>query len=141
MEKYVSESAAETVEIAKKFAQRLKAEDAVLYQGELGAGKTYFTKGIAEYFHIDEEVTSPTFSLINEYYGEINIFHFDLYRINGFDDLYAIGFFDYFDRNGIFCVEWSENIPSLSDYFGSVYNVMINKIAEQRREIIIEKVK
>ncbi len=141
MEKYISNSTADTVKIGTDFAQRLKANDGVLYKGEMGAGKTYFTKGIAKAFGITEEVTSPTFALINEYYGKINIFHFDLFRIDSFDDLYGVGFFDYFDRNGVLCVEWSENIPDLADSFETVYQVAINKTGEESREIIIEQIK
>lgn len=141
MEKYISNSAAETVKIAEQFASCLNVNDGVLYNGEMGAGKTYFTKGIAKYFGIDEDVTSPTFALINEYYGNINIFHFDLYRINSFEDLYGIGFYDYFDRNGILCVEWSENIPDLADFFENAYSVSITKTGDESREIIIDKIK
>lgn len=144
MERFISNSAAETVKIGEQFANRLKANDGVLYKGEMGAGKTYFTKGIARFFGITEEVTSPTFALINEYYGSsVNIFHFDLYRIGGFEELYGIGFFDYFDRNGIFCVEWSENIPDLADSFdnANVYTVSINKTGDESREILIDKIK
>ncbi|MCM1299704.1 MAG: tRNA (adenosine(37)-N6)-threonylcarbamoyltransferase complex ATPase subunit type 1 TsaE [Firmicutes bacterium] len=141
MEKYISNSAAETVKIGEEFAGRLKPNDGVLYNGEIGAGKTYFTKGIARFFGIAEEVTSPTFALINEYCGNINIFHFDLYRINGFEELYGIGFFDYFDRNGILCVEWSENIPDLADSFENAYSVSIKKTGDESREIFIDKIK
>lgn len=141
MEKYISHSPSDTVMIGSDFAQRLKANDGILYKGEMGAGKTYFTKGIAKSLGITEEVTSPTFALINEYYGKINIFHFDLFRIDSFDDLYAIGFFDYFDRNGVLCVEWSENIPDLADSFNTVYQVTISKTGEESREITIEKIK
>ncbi|MDE7281733.1 MAG: tRNA (adenosine(37)-N6)-threonylcarbamoyltransferase complex ATPase subunit type 1 TsaE [Ruminiclostridium sp.] len=141
MEKYISNSPSDTVKIGTDFAERLKANDGVLYRGEMGAGKTYFTKGIAKAFEITEEVTSPTFALINEYYGKINIFHFDLFRIDSFDDLYAIGFFDYFDRNGVLCVEWSENISDLAQSFDTVYQVTISKTGEDSREITIEKIK
>ena len=141
MEKYISQSIADTEKIAFKFAKRLKADDTVLYTGEMGAGKTYFTKGIAKFFGVTEEVTSPTFALINEYYGDINIFHLDLFRISSFDDLYAIGFFDYFGRNGILCIEWSENISFDMDYPAGVYRVSIGKTGDTSREITIEKVK
>lgn len=141
MKRFISNSTADTVKIAFEFAKRLKAGDGVLYKGEMGAGKTYFTKGIAKAFGINEEITSPTFALINEYYGNVNIFHFDLFRISDFDELYAIGFYDYFDRNGILCIEWSENIPTLSDYFETAYEVSINKLGDESREIIIEKIK
>ena len=99
MEKFFSECVNDTEKIAFDFAKKLKADDVVLYRGEMGAGKTYFTKGIAKYFGINDEVTSPTFALINEYCGKINIFHFDLFRISSFDELYSIGFFDYFLKN------------------------------------------
>lgn len=141
MKKYTSGCVSDTVAIAEEFAKCLKAGDGVLYRGEMGAGKTYFTKGIARRFGITDEVTSPTFALINEYYGEVNIFHFDLFRITGFEDLYGIGFFDYFDRNGILCIEWSENIPSLSDCFESAYEVSILKTGEESREITVKKIK
>ena len=141
MKKFISNSVSDTVQIAEEFAECLKAGDAVLYKGEMGAGKTYFTKGIAKRFGITEEVTSPTFALINEYYGNTNIFHFDLFIITVFDDLYGIGFFDYFDRNGVLCIEWSENVPGLYDYFDTAYEVEINKTGDESREIIIEKIK
>lgn len=141
MEKYISNSPGDTVRIGTDFAERLKANDGVLYRGEMGAGKTYFTKGIAKAFEITEEVTSPTFALINEYYGKINIFHFDLFRIDSFDDLYAIGFFDFFDRNGVLCVEWSENIPDLAQSFDRVFEVTITKTGEESREITVEEIK
>lgn len=139
-ERFVSHSTAETEAIAERFAARLKPNDGVLYTGEMGAGKTYFTKGIAKYFKIDSEVTSPTFALINEYCGEVSIFHFDLFRISDFDELYAIGFYDYFDRNGILCIEWSENIPDISEEFETAYRVSIVKTGAESREIIVEKV-
>lgn len=141
MEKFFSNSTADTVRIGEEFAERLKAGDTVLYKGEMGAGKTYFTKGIAKAFGITEEVTSPTFALINEYYGDVNIFHFDLFRISGLEELYGIGFFDYFDRNGILCIEWSENVSGLCDYLNTVYEVSIVKTGDESREIAVEKVK
>lgn len=141
-ESFISNSAKETVTIASElFAPRLKAGDGVLYRGEMGAGKTYFTKGIAKHFGITEEVTSPTFALINEYYGDVNIFHFDLFRISDLDELYSIGFYDYFDRNGVICVEWSENIPELEELFDTVYQVSILKTGDEAREITVEKIK
>lgn len=139
MEKYLSQSVGETIDIAANFAQRLKPGDCVLYTGEMGAGKTHFTKGIAKFFGVDGEVTSPTFALVNEYIGDVSVFHFDLFRINTYDDLYAIGFFDYLDRNGVLCVEWSENIGGLADNLESVYFVDIKKLGETEREITITK--
>ena len=137
---YETNSTEETIAAAKRFAALLHAGDAVLYTGEMGAGKTHFTKGIAEYFGIDDGVASPTFAIVNEYTGgTLDIFHFDLFRINTYDDLYATGFFDYFDRGGIICIEWSENIPSLADNIESVWFVDIAKTGENSRKITIEK--
>lgn len=137
---FISNSVEETIAIAEKFAEQLKIGDTVLYTGEMGAGKTHFTKGIAKHFGIEKGVSSPTFALVNEYIGNnTNVFHFDLFRINSYDDLYAIGFFDYFDRDGILAVEWSENISNLSDYLENVWLVDIAKTGDESRSIIIKR--
>lgn len=137
---YNSNSVDETIGIAEKFAEQLKIGDTILYTGEMGAGKTHFTKGIAKHFGIDKGVSSPTFALVNEYIGtDVNVFHFDLFRITTYDDLYAIGFFDYFDRDGILAVEWSENISNLSDYLENVWLVDISKTGENSRTITIKR--
>ena len=138
--KYISQSEQETREIAKKVAEKLKPGDVILFTGEMGAGKTAFTKGLAEYFGTDEEVSSPTFALVHEYPAkypnDVPIFHFDLYRIYGFDDLYAVGFFDYLDRGGIIAVEWSENVPELENELESVIRIDICKRqSDNEREI------
>lgn len=137
---YTSNSVEETISIAEKFAEQLKIGDTILYTGEMGAGKTHFTKGVAKYFGIEKGVSSPTFALVNEYIGEkTSVFHFDLFRINTYDDLYAIGFFDYFDRGGVLAVEWSENINGLSDYLDNVWLISIEKTGENSRLITINK--
>ena len=132
----------ETMDWAEKFAGRLNPGSVVLYKGELGAGKTHFTKGIARHFGIDErEVSSPTFTIVNEYNGPagLRMFHFDLYRINNFDDLYATGFFDYLDGSSIICAEWSENIPGLANELEGAFIVDIQKTGDNSRRITIEK--
>lgn len=134
---FVTKSENETRELAKRLAEKLRAGDVILYSGEMGAGKTAFTKGIAEYFGTEEEVTSPTFALIHEYPGRVPIFHFDLYRIADYDELYAIGFFDYLDRGGILAVEWSENIPELAEELENVININIQKLSENERRISV----
>lgn len=137
---YTSNSVEETIAIAEKFAERLRIGDTILYTGEMGAGKTHFTKGVAKHFGIEKGVSSPTFALVNEYIGEkANVFHFDLFRITTYDDLYAIGFFDYFDRGGILAVEWSENINGLSDYLDNVWLINIEKTGENSRLITVTK--
>ncbi len=135
--KYISNSEDETRNIARKVAERLRSDDVILFSGEMGAGKTAFTKGLAEYFGTDEEVSSPTFALVHEYPGKIPIFHFDLYRISGLDDLYAIGFFDYLDRGGICVIEWSENVPELENELENVIKIDIKKLSENGRELNI----
>lgn len=137
---FETNSVEETLKAAEQFAEQLKAGDVVLYTGEMGAGKTHFTKGIARHFGIEQGVASPTFALVNEYHGEkMSVFHFDLFRIDTFDDLYAIGFFDYLDRGGILAVEWSENIPALAEELESVWTVDIEKIGENSRKFTILK--
>lgn len=135
---FVSHSPGETEEFAERLAEKLKPGDVILYKGDLGAGKTTFTKGIAKTLGITETVTSPTFALLNEYYGSIPLFHFDLYRIKTVDDLYAIGFFDYLDRGGIIAAEWSENIPELENELFNVIKIKIEKLSENERRIIYD---
>lgn len=133
----VTKSENETRTFAKEVAEKLRAGDVILYSGEMGAGKTAFTKGLAEYFGTEEEVTSPTFALVHEYPARIPIFHFDLYRISGFDELYAVGFYDYLDRGGVIAVEWSENVPDLEDELENVIKVCIEKLSENERRITV----
>lgn len=113
MRTITSHHVAETEKIGAEFAKTLRAGDVVAYRGGLGAGKTAFTRGIASVLAPDAEVASPTFTIAHEYEGEVPIFHFDMYRISGYDDLYNIAFFDYLERGGIVLIEWSENIEDL----------------------------
>ena len=98
---YISRSPEDTARISAEIATQLRAGDIILYEGDMGAGKTTFTKGLAAALGITDPVTSPTFALVNEYTeGRLPLFHFDLYRIDSYDDLYAIGFLDY-HRGGV----------------------------------------
>lgn len=135
--KLISQSEQETRDAARQIAEKLEPGDVILFTGEMGVGKTAFTKGLAEYFGTDEEVSSPTFALVHEYPGRVPVFHFDLYRIFGFDDLYAIGFFDYLDRGGILVVEWSENVPELENELESVIKIDIRKLTDDVRQISV----
>lgn len=137
MTEYITNCEEETFAAAEKIASKLKAGDIILYKGEMGAGKTAFTKGIAKYLEVDEEVTSPTFALVHEYSGKLPLFHFDLYRISSYDDLYAIGFFDYLGRGGIIAAEWSENISGLEKELGDVITIHIEKLSESGRKITV----
>ncbi|MDE7360799.1 MAG: tRNA (adenosine(37)-N6)-threonylcarbamoyltransferase complex ATPase subunit type 1 TsaE [Oscillospiraceae bacterium] len=134
---FITNGEEETRAAAAEIAKRLNRGDVILYEGEMGAGKTAFTKGLAEYFGTDSEVTSPTFALVHEYTGRVSIFHFDLYRISGYDDLYAVGFFDYLDRGGIIAAEWSENVEGLEDELENVVKIRIDKLSENGRKITV----
>lgn len=108
---FISHSAEETIEWAKRFAQTLQAGDTVLLEGNMGAGKTMLAKGIAAGMGIAEEVTSPTYAYVNDYEGRL--FHFDCYRITSEAQALGLGFADYFEQGAICLVEWSENIKGL----------------------------
>ncbi len=139
MVEYITNSYEETFRTARETAMKLKKGDVVLFRGEMGAGKTAFTKGIADYFGVKDTVTSPTFALVHEYYGgSLPIFHFDLYRISGFDELYSIGFYDYPDRGGIIIIEWSENVEGLSDEFPESVTIEITKLSDNGRKITVK---
>ena len=105
---YLSRSEAETEALGQAIAARLRPGDVVAYTGDLGAGKTAFTRGLARGLGCTGRVTSPTFTIVNEYNGPVPLFHFDLYRLAGEDDLFDIGWEDYLDRGGVCAVEWSE---------------------------------
>lgn len=107
---YLSHSEEETEQLGERLGQALSPGAVVAYTGGLGMGKTAFTRGLARGLGCTERVTSPTFTLVNEYPGRIPLFHFDVYRLSGSDTLYDIGWDDYLDRGGVCAVEWSENI-------------------------------
>lgn len=109
MTELVSNSAAETERIGERLASTLKGCEVIALFGGLGMGKTAFTRGLARGLGVEEGVSSPTFALVNEYTGKFHIYHFDMYRVHDWDDLYSTGFFDYLD-NGVLVIEWSENI-------------------------------
>ncbi len=112
MVEVISNSPVETEAFAYKLGSVLTGGETVAYFGGLGMGKTRFTAGLAKGMGIDEDVSSPTFSLVHEYHGEKVLYHFDMYRITTFDDLCSTGFFDYLDWGGVLAVEWSENIEN-----------------------------
>ena len=136
MNKIITTSPEETIEFAKKIGAVLKKGDVIAYKGGLGAGKTTFTRGLAMGAGLEDEGYSPTFALINEYTGDVNIYHFDMYRIENTDDLETTGFFDYPMEDSIFVIEWSENIiDALPE---NTIFIQINRIDDETREIIIE---
>lgn len=131
-----STSEEETIAAGKSFAKKLKAGDIVRLEGELGAGKTHFVKGIASYFGIPEDkVSSPTFTIVNEYNGDISLFHFDCYRILRIEDAIEIGTEEYLFGDGISVIEWASKIEELLPK--DVIVVKFKHINENERNISI----
>lgn len=128
---FISTSREQTEAFAKEYAKTLRAGDVVLLDGDMGAGKTVFAKGVAEGLGIDEEVTSPTYAYMNDYDGRL--FHYDCYRIESPEQAEALGLADYFDMGGICLIEWAQNIAPLLPRV--VKRVRIKKLDETRREI------
>jgi tRNA threonylcarbamoyladenosine biosynthesis protein TsaE len=138
MIKITTHSPEETIRAGEKLGSLLGPGDMIAYKGGLGAGKTTFTRGIAIGLGLGDNVTSPTFALVNEYRGDkMNLYHFDMYRIENGDDLESTGFYDYpFEENAA-VIEWSENIVEfLPD---STIYVTIDTLGENEREITIEE--
>ena len=131
MEIFISNNREETQAFAKNYAKTLKAGDTVLLDGDMGAGKTVFAKGVADGLGIQEEVTSPTYAYMNDYDGVL--FHYDCYRIESVEQAERLGLADYFDMGGICLVEWSQNIAPLLPK--QVKRVQIKKLDENKREI------
>ena len=110
MKKFISNSENETKQIGKEFAKSLKTGDVVVLTGDLGSGKTKFTEGVLSFFGLEDEISSPTFTIVNEYVkDDVAIFHFDVYRLEDVDEFYAIGGEEYFEK-GICLIEWGELI-------------------------------
>ena len=106
----ISNSENETIELGKRIASQLKKGTVVVLTGDLGSGKTKLTEGILKYFGLENEISSPTFTIVNEYYTEnLNIYHFDVYRLTDIDEFYAIGGEEYFEK-GACIIEWGELI-------------------------------
>jgi len=138
MEIYQTHNEQETEFLGEALAHRLEAGSVVAYTGGLGAGKTTFTRGLARGLGCKNRVTSPTFTIVNEYEGDIPLFHFDMYRLGNEDELFDIGWEDYLGRGGVCAVEWSERFPAALPP-GSV-KVTISRCPENEdwREITIE---
>ena len=133
---YISTSPKETEAIGMALGKVLPAGTVLAYEGDLGAGKTAFTRGLAKGLGATEQVTSPTYTIVNEYLGgRIPLFHFDMYRLRSSDDLFDIGWEDYLDRGGICAVEWSENV---ADAMEDAVTITIEKLGEDSRRITIE---
>lgn len=134
-----SESEKNTEAIGERVARALPEGSVVIAMyGDLGAGKTAFVRGLSRGLEVEGHVVSPTFTIVNEFYGKRDLFHFDMYRLGSADELFDIGWDDYLSRNGVCAVEWSENVPEAFD--GSEIRVTIEKLSDTRRQITIEGV-
>lgn len=135
---YISNSAKQTEEIAEILSKELNGGEIIAFKGGLGMGKTCFTRGLAKGLGFSGEVTSPTFALVNEYRGgRLDLFHFDMYRISTWEDLYSTGFFEYLDEGGVLAVEWSENIEAALE--DKIIFVEFRKTADNTREITVRR--
>ena len=133
---YITNSPAETEAVGAALAAVLRSGTVIAYRGDLGAGKTAFTRGLARGLGYGEPVTSPTYTIVNEYLGgRLPLFHFDMYRLASSDDLWDIGWEDYLERGGICAVEWSENVDDAME--NAIY-ITIFKIGAESRRIVIE---
>ena len=133
---YITGSPEETEAVGAALGRVLTPGSVVAYRGDLGAGKTAFTRGLARGLGCTDTVTSPTYTTVNEYLsGRIPLFHFDMYRLRSSDDLWDIGWEDYLERGGVCAVEWSENV---ADAMENAVTVNLEKLGENTRRITIE---
>ena len=136
-EQFITHSPEETAALAQRMAQDLKGGEVIAFTGGMGAGKTAFTRGLARGLGIEDAVTSPTYTIVNEYPGKIPLFHFDMYRLSSSEDLFDIGWEDYLARGGVIAVEWSERVD---DVLEDALKVVIHRDPEcdDGRRITIE---
>ena len=137
MEKYITSSPEETEKLGHALGKMLRGGEVIAYRGGLGMGKTCFTRGLAAELGYTGEGTSPTFALINEYLGgRLPLYHFDMYRISGWEDLYSTGFFEYLEQGGVIAAEWSENIENALPE--NTVTVSFRALGDEKRAIIID---
>ncbi len=133
---FITHSPEETEALGQRLGEKLPSGTVLAYRGDLGAGKTAFTRGLARGLGYAQPVTSPTYTIVNEYLGgRLPLFHFDMYRLRSAEDLFDIGWDDYLDRGGICAVEWSENVWSALE---SPLVISIEKLGENTRKITVE---
>ena len=133
---YTTHSPTETEALGAALGRVLTPGTVIAYRGDLGAGKTAFTRGLARGLGYADPVTSPTYTIVNEYLGgRLPLFHFDMYRLRSSEDLWDIGWDDYLDRGGVCAVEWSENVE---DALEDALTVTIEKLGEDSRRITVE---
>ena len=133
---YITHSPQETEAVGEALGKILKPGTVIAYKGDLGAGKTALTRGLARGLGCKELVTSPTYTIVNEYIGgRLPLFHFDMYRLGSSEDLFDIGWEDYLERDGVCAVEWSENVE---DALENPLVITIEKLSDEERNIILE---
>ena len=133
---YITHSPAETEAVGEALAKTLRPGTVLAFRGDLGAGKTAFTRGLGRGLGCTERVTSPTYTIVNEYTsGRMPLFHFDMYRLQSSEDLFDIGWEDYLERGGVCAVEWSENVADALD--GAIW-ITIETTGDDSRKITIE---
>ena len=134
----ITNSPVETEAFAEQFAKELKGGEVIAFKGNMGMGKTCFTRGLARGLGFSGQVNSPTFALVNEYIGgRLPLYHFDMYRIESWEDLYSCGFFDYKEAGGVIAAEWSENIEGALDYDTIV--ISFERLSDNSRKITVFK--
>ena len=134
---YKTFSYEQTKELGKNLAKEMDNVSVVALFGTLGVGKTAFSAGVAEGFNCRQSASSPTYNIVNEYYGDRRVCHFDMYRISGSDQLYEIGWEEYISSGALCLVEWSENVEDALP--GDCWRIYINKLDENSREIKVIK--
>ena len=136
MQEFITTSESETEALGAKLASSLPGGSVVAMYGGLGAGKTAFVRGMARGMGLQVRVSSPTFTIVNEYLGDRDLIHFDMYRLSCADELFDIGWEDYLARGAVCAVEWSENVEDA--FFGDEIRVRIEKLSDTDRKITIE---
>ena len=139
MSEYISHSEQDTEDLGARLSKQLPGGAVVAMYGDLGAGKTAFVRGMARGMGLNCRVSSPTFTIVNEYLGDRELIHFDMYRLSGADELFDIGWEDYLARGAVCAVEWSENVEDA--FFGDEIRVTIEKLSDTERKITIEGAK
>ena len=136
MAEFITNSELETEQLGERLAKAVSGGAVIAMYGDLGAGKTAFVRGMARGMGLTCRVSSPTFTIVNEYLGERELIHFDMYRLSGAEELFDIGWEDYISRGAVCVVEWSENVQDA--FFGDEIKVTIDKLSDTGRRISIE---
>ncbi len=137
IKKYITRSRAETIGLARKYAQYLKPGDTIYLVGELGSGKTTFTKGLCKGLGIKEVVSSPSFVIVSEYQGKLKVCHIDLYRLST-SDISSLHLEEYYDDDGITIIEWADRLPNFSKQKNAGLYIFFNVKGKNQREICFE---